>query len=118
MAGHGNDHGTAHVMSIPMLVGTFLGLITLTALTVGAHYGLDLGPKGNLAIAMVIATMKAGLVLALFMHLVYDKRYNFMIFATSIMGVVLFISIAFTDASEYQPQVAQRQADVAAAAKK
>ena len=105
MAGHGNDHATAHVMSIPALLGTFMGLIVLTGITVGAHYGVDLGPKGNLVIALVIATMKAGLVLALFM-----------IFATSVIRVVLFISISFTDLSEYQPDVAQRQADIAAAA--
>lgn len=117
MAGHGN-HGSAHVMSIPALLGTFMGLIFLTALTVGVHYGVDLGGKGNLIAAMVIATMKASLVLAFFMHLVFDKRYNFMIFATSVLGVVLFISIAFTDVSQYEPMVQQRQADLAKAAEK
>jgi cytochrome c oxidase subunit 4 len=117
MAGHGN-HGTAHVMSIPGLLGTFMGLIVLTGLTVGVHYGIDLGSKGNLIVAMVIATMKAGLVLAFFMHLIFDKRYNFMIFATSVLGVVLFIAISFTDVSENLPDQLKRQADVAAAAKK
>lgn len=111
MSSHGHDE-VSHVMSIPMLIGTFTGLIILTGITVGAHYAIDAGEAGNLVIAMVIATMKAGLVLAFFMHLIYDKRYNFMIFATSVLGVVLFISIAFMDLSEYQPDVEKRQADM------
>ena len=111
MSAHGHDE-VAHVMSIPMLIGTFVGLVILTAITVAAHYGVDAGENGNLIIAMVIATMKAGLVLAFFMHLIYDKRYNFMIFATSILGVVLFISISFMDLREYQPDVEARQADI------
>lgn len=111
MSAHGHDE-VAHVMSIPMLVGTFVALVVLTGITVGAHYAIDLGETGNIIIAMVIATMKASLVLALFMHLLYDKRYNFMIFATSVLGVILFISISFTDLNEYQPDVARRQADM------
>ena len=105
-------------MSIPMLIGTFTGLIILTGITVGAHYMVDVGEGGNLIIAMVIATMKASLVLAFFMHLIYDKRYNFMIFATSILGVVLFISISFLDTSTNQPLIQKRQADMIQAAGK
>lgn len=112
MSEHGHGE-TAHVMSIPMLLGTFIGLIILTGITVGAHYMIDAGETGNLIIAMVIATMKAGLVLAFFMHLVYDKRYNFMIFATSVLGVVLFISISFMDVDQNAESQMQRVADMA-----
>ena len=107
-----HSHDGPHVMSIPMLLGTFFGLVLLTGITVGAHYAIDVGETGNLIIAMIIATMKAALVLALFMHLIYDKRYNFMIFATSILGVVLFISIAFLDTSENLPEIERRVTDM------
>lgn len=113
MSGHGDG---PHVMSIPMLLGTFFGLIVLTGITVGAHYGIDVGATGNLIIAMVIATMKAALVLAFFMHLLYDKRYNFMIFATSVLGVVLFIAISFMDVDQNAEMVELRQVDMARSA--
>lgn len=116
MSGHGNLPAHSHVIPIPVLLGTFFGLMALTGITVAAHYGIDAGAQGNLIIALVIATAKATLVLAFFMHLLYDKRYNFMIFATSVLGVVLFIAIAFLDTSETELDRETRQADITRAA--
>ena len=113
MSGHGTP-AHSHVMPIPVLIGTFVALMLLTGITVGAHYGIDIGAQGNLVIALVIATMKASLVLAFFMHLLYDKRYNFMIFATSVLGVVLFIAIAFLDADQTELDRELRQHDIEA----
>src|SRR4051812_9924619 len=68
-ADHG--HGLAHTMPIPMLIGILALLMALTILTVSVT-SFDLGAQGNLVVAMVIATIKAGLVVAFFMHLVWD----------------------------------------------
>ena len=115
MAHDAHAHDEHHALPVPMLVGCWLGLMALTGLTVWTAVNLDLG-QFNLVLAMLIATAKASLVLSIFMHLAFDKGFNFMIFATSILAVVLFVAIAFIDASEYQPDVQRRQADVARAA--
>ncbi|HEY2409374.1 MAG TPA: cytochrome C oxidase subunit IV family protein [Polyangiaceae bacterium] len=101
---HVHDHGLAHTMPIPLLVGVLGALMALTLLTVSVtHY--DLGSEGNLVIAMVIATVKAGLVVTFFMHLLWDKKFHLILFLTALLFVVLFLSMSSTDRSEYQPRI-------------
>jgi len=53
-----------------VLIGT--ALIVLTGVTVGIAY-VDVGhPTANMIIALTVATFKAGLVAAIFMHLFWD----------------------------------------------
>ena len=99
---HGHDE--PHVIGIPMLVGTFLALIVLTVITVGAT-SFDLGGTGNLVIALVIAGIKAILVAMIFMHLWFDQKYNVMVFFGSLIFVILFVSITFIDVSRYQSDI-------------
>ena len=72
--GHGGDHdghadhGLAHTMPIWMLIAVLAALMGLTILTVSVT-NFDLGSQGNLIVAMVIATIKATLVVTFFMHL-------------------------------------------------
>ncbi len=59
-----------------------LTLIVFTAITVALSY-VDFGTqKANVAVAMLVATFKAGLVAAIFMHLSAEKRmiYRILIF--------------------------------------
>lgn len=88
---HGHDDGAvhAHISSVPFYVGIFIGLLTLTALTVGQSY-VDLG-KLNLLAVILIATMKASLVVTFFMHLKWDNRFHALIF----IGCVFFIGVFF-----------------------
>jgi cytochrome c oxidase subunit 4 len=75
---------------------------------------------------MIIATIKAGLVMAFFMHLVWDRKYNLTVFLSSFLFVLLFLSLALTDRNEYQldiddfemanPQTTQSKAAAPAAA--
>lgn len=63
-----------------LLVGA--ALLGATALTVALSY-FDFGTrKANIAVAMLLATGKAGLVAAIFMHLMAEKRliYRVLIF--------------------------------------
>ena len=102
--GDGHGHGLAHTMPVSMLVGVLGALMALTILTV-AVTSFDLGAQANLVVAMVIATVKAGLVVAFFMHLVWDKKLHLILFLTSVLFLVLFLSLAVNDRGEYQPDI-------------
>jgi len=99
-----HDHGLAHVTPVKLLVGVFAALTILTILTVVVT-SIDLGSQGNFVVAMIVATVKAGLVMAFFMHLVWDKKFNLTVFLSGFLFVVLFLSLAMTDRNEYQAQI-------------
>jgi cytochrome c oxidase subunit 4 len=105
---HGHDdhehHGVGHVMPLQLLLGVGAALLVFTAITVWVTY-VDLGRSGNLLIAMAIATVKAGLVCAYFMHLRWDRPFNALVFASSLLFVSLFISLALLDKSEYEADI-------------
>lgn len=100
---HGG-HGLAHTMPVWMLVAVLAALMGLTVLTVSVT-SFDLGSEGNLVIAMVIATIKAGLVVTFFMHLLWDKKFHLILFLTAVLFVVLFLSMSITDRGEYQKNI-------------
>ena len=86
-----------HIRSY-LLVG--LTLIAFTAITVGLSY-VDFGTqKANVAVAMLVATFKAGLVAAIFMHLSNEKRmiYRILIFtAFFVLGLFFLTYLAWYD---------------------
>jgi cytochrome c oxidase subunit 4 len=98
------DHGLAHTMPIWMLVAVLGALMFLTVLTVSVT-NYDLGSEGNLVVGMVIATIKAGLVVTFFMHLLWDKKFHLILFLTAVLFVVLFLSMSVTDRGEYQTNI-------------
>ncbi len=104
----GDDHGAiAHVMPARVLLAVFAALMLLTFLTVAATW-VDLG-AWNLWIAMAIATVKATLVALFFMHLLYDNRFNAVIFLVGLAFVALFVSLTLMDRLEYQPDIERYQ---------
>jgi cytochrome c oxidase subunit 4 len=46
---------------------------------------------------MIIATIKAGLVMAFFMHLAFDKPFNVIVFLGSFVFVALFVIFTLSD---------------------
>jgi len=110
------DHGLAHTMPIWMLVAVLGALMLLTVLTVSVT-SYDLGSEGNLVVGMVIATVKAGLVITFFMHLLWDKKFHLILFLTAVLFVILFLSMSITDRGEYQPTIDSFQNTTSAAAK-
>lgn len=93
---HGHDHGHGelqmghhHVSSSQMFVNVLLALLVLTVVTVGASR-FDFG-SANLLIAMLIASVKASLVIAFFMHVKWDTAINKIVF----LGSFLFLSLLF-----------------------
>ncbi|MES1183029.1 MAG: cytochrome C oxidase subunit IV family protein [Myxococcales bacterium] len=106
---HGADHGLAHTMPLPLLFGVLGALLALTVATV-AVTSFDLGAQGNLIVAMAIATVKAALVCVFFMHLLWDKKFNAVLFLTSVLFLILFLSMTTTDRGEYQHLVDEYRA--------
>ncbi len=108
MSGHGDNHaehhGVAHVMPVNVLLAVGGTLLFLTAVTVWVTYA-DLGRTGNLIVAMGIATIKAAMVCAYFMHLRWDKPFNTLVFTSSVVFVGLFITILLMDKGEYEPDI-------------
>jgi cytochrome c oxidase subunit IV len=92
-----------HIVPMPVLLAVFAALLAFTVLTVAAAR-FDLG-SWNLIVAMVIATVKASLVVLYFMHLRYDQPFNALIFIAALVFLSLFISLALLDTLQYQPDI-------------
>lgn len=107
---HGEHGGLAHTTPVGLLVGVWGVLMAGTVLTVWcAQQGL--GSQMSFMVAMTIATVKAAFVIAFFMHLYWDKRLNTLAFLGAFLFVMLFISMALTDKSEYKPDIDRKTAD-------
>jgi len=94
---HAHDDGAvhAHVSSTAFYIAVFLGLLVLTVATVGQSY-VDLG-KLNLVFVILIASLKASLVVTFFMHLKWDNRFNALIFVSTIFFIGVFFAYTLND---------------------
>lgn len=96
---HGDDahdpQDFAHPLPIPLLLAVFAALVGLTILTV-SQASIDMGSY-DVVIVMVIATIKASLVMAFFMHMAYDKPFNVICFLGSFVFVGLFVIFTLSD---------------------
>jgi len=100
--GHAPDehasHDVAKHIRAYLMVG--LTLLVFTVITVALSY-IDFGTqKANIAVAMLVATFKAGLVAAIFMHLSNEKRmiYRILIFtAFFVLGLFFLTYLAWYD---------------------
>lgn len=98
-ADHGH-HGH-HVLSAGLLLKVFGALVFLTVLTVA----LGLMEKGgvihlgqlSIAVALLIAGVKATLVAMFFMALKYDNKVNALAFVLSIVFLGVFFTFTFLD---------------------
>jgi cytochrome c oxidase subunit IV len=84
-----------HISSTRTLATVFGGLVSLTILTVVTSR-MELGAL-NVPLAMVIAGIKAMLVVGFFMALKYDNRVNALVFAVGALFVVVFLSLTLLD---------------------
>jgi len=80
---------------------TLVALLILTGVTIGASY-IDLG-SGNVVVALIIATIKASLVVLFFMHLRWDKPvYGIVAMAGFLfLGIFLMFSLMDQDTRNY-----------------
>jgi len=84
-----------HIVSYKMLVVVWLGLLSLTGLTVWvAQHNVGIGHVwGSLAIACI----KSGLVIAFFMHMKYEGRLLRWLLFLALTTVAIFIGLTFFD---------------------
>ncbi len=100
MSAQHDDHGYAHVMPPQVLLSVFAALIALTVLTVALAGNLP--PNVELVVALSIASAKGLLVILFFMHMLYDKPLNILMFVFSLAFVALFLTFALMDTEQYQ----------------
>ena len=84
-----------HAAPYGLYVAVWAGLIALTGITLGVSY-VDLANVGILT-ALLIATVKAALVLLNFMHLRYEGRLYFMMLLIVLVTYVVFVGLTFSD---------------------
>ena len=101
MAGEAHDDAAVgHVVPIRTLIGVLATLVALTVITVAVTY-VHLGPL-NLAVALLIAMVKASLVLLYFMHLRWDRPFHAVVLISALVFVMVFIGLALLDSYHYQ----------------
>ena len=90
MAGHSVEEMKKHVR---VYIAVSVALAALTVLTVWASY-LKVSPVMHIVIALAIASVKGGLVMAYFMHLISEKK---LIRSVLVLTAFLFLfMIVFT----------------------
>ncbi|MEL6897748.1 MAG: cytochrome C oxidase subunit IV family protein [Planctomycetota bacterium] len=96
---HDKDHDEddfAHPAPVWMLLAVFGALTFLTILTVFQATSINAGDF-DVLLVMIIATVKAALVIAFFMHMLWDKPFNALFFLGSAVFVALFIILTLGD---------------------
>ena len=74
----------------------FGALAILTVITVGASY-LQVGVVSAIVIAVIIATIKGSLVASIFMHLLSEKKFVYILLGvTALLFLVLMFVTLFT----------------------
>lgn len=94
---HGADdfHVNPHIASARRHASVLGALLVFTLLTVGA-YTVNLG-EWNLAVAIIISTIKSALVVWFFMELKDDTAFNRLIFIGALIFVGLFMAYTMND---------------------
>jgi cytochrome c oxidase subunit 4 len=87
------SHG--HISPISLYITIFLALMVGTALTVGAAY-VDLGML-NFPVAMLIAVVKASLVVWYFMHVKYQSSLTKLTVATGLFFLAILLGMMLID---------------------
>ena len=81
---HGHDNSPEAVRKeVRKYLTVFAALAGLTVITVAVSY-LDLKPWQAIALALVVASVKAGLVAAVFMHLMSEKKLIYAVLAITV----------------------------------
>jgi cytochrome c oxidase subunit 4 len=84
-----------HVVSTKTYFGIFAALIALALLTTGLAF-LDLG-RFNTVVAMLIAAVKAVLVILFFMHVRYENRLTLVFAIAGFVWLAILMILASTD---------------------
>lgn len=92
--GHGSSH-EHHIIPLKTYLAVFAALLVFTVITVVAAQ-FDFG-AANTIIAIGIASVKAGLVMAIFMHMKYDDKLYIVIILTSVFFLIVMYFFSVLD---------------------
>jgi cytochrome c oxidase subunit 4 len=85
-----------HIMSNKFYYTIWIALLCLTGITVAASF-IDLGPF-NAVVALVIATVKALLVVLFFMHVKYtSEKLTKIVIVSAIFWLFLLLALSMAD---------------------
>ena len=91
-----HEHETSHEpVGYGLYVVAWLALLVLTAITVSVA-GMSFG-SFSVFVALLIASIKASVVLYLFMHLKYESRLFHVMLFIVLVTLAIFIALTFTD---------------------
>jgi len=87
---------TSHVVPVRTYVVVFAALIGLTVATVGLDLWADLKSLHTVAV-LVIASVKAALVILIFMHVFYSSRLTWVFAAAGLFWLAILIGYTMQD---------------------
>ena len=87
-----------HIVSTKLYYAIWIALLILTGVTASVAF-IDLGPF-NTVVALVIATLKAVLVLLFFMHLKYtSEKMTSVVVISAILWLLILLALSLADYS-------------------
>ncbi|MBL8861904.1 MAG: cytochrome C oxidase subunit IV family protein [Planctomycetes bacterium] len=92
---HGSHGGEHHILPLGVYWAVFLALVVGTILTVWSAT-IDLG-RLNVIVALLIASVKAALVILYFMHVKYSSRMVWIFAAAGFFWVAIMILFTMAD---------------------
>ena len=87
---------TPHVISVRLYAAIFAALLLLTLSTTGMAF-VDLGGDLNAVVAVVIAIVKALLVILFFMHVRYSSRLTWVFVGAGFFWLLILLTLTMTD---------------------
>ena len=106
-----------HILPLSVYIRVGTALFALTGITI-AVAKVDLGGTWNLIVAMLVATIKATLVVLFFMHLLYDNKLYAVVFGIGLFMLTAFIVETMFDTMrrdaiyEYKAPPLQQEAEI------
>jgi cytochrome c oxidase subunit 4 len=84
------------IVSTTTYISVLVALLVLTVLTVAVSF-MHLSPIGHVAAGLAIATVKATLVVLIFMHALHSPRTTWCVIVASVVWLVILFSLTYTD---------------------
>jgi cytochrome c oxidase subunit 4 len=84
------------MLTVRLYAIVLTALLVLTVLTVAVSF-ISLSPASHETIGLLIALVKASLVVLFFMHVIHAPRLTWLIVLVAIVWLVVLLSLTFTD---------------------
>lgn len=84
------------VLSVRLYAFVLAALLVLTVVTVGVSF-IQLSPASHETIGLLIAVVKASLVVLFFMHVIHSQRLTWLIVGVAIAWLLILMSLTFAD---------------------